>query len=187
MIELSLKALFSHFRLLGLPDYLSDDPFYACTPPLLPQRLTPCHIHHSRTVDLQQKSPQRSYFHCGCTACQIWLLLPQRPVGICKNESFYSSFVYFHFPCTGQPKTPIWVCLLVKFTQHDPQDPWSRICGIVGQSGHFLRASKLSGSFIPSVLWNLKNKMSKADKGYLLTVTCVWACEALTHPRHRCF
>lgn len=97
-MQLSLKALFSHFRLLGLPDYLSDDPFHACAPPLLPQRLTPCHIHHSRTVDLQQKSPQRSYFHCGCTACQIWLPLPQRPVGICKNESFPFFPLFFLLP-----------------------------------------------------------------------------------------
>lgn len=90
-MQLSHKAPFYHFRLLGLPDYLSDEPYYASTPPLLPQRLTHHHIHHSRTVDLQQRSPERSYFHCGCTVCQIWLQLPQRPVGICKK----------FFPCTG--------------------------------------------------------------------------------------
>lgn len=82
LTQLSHKAPFYHFRPLGVPDYLSDEPFDASTLPLLPQRLTHHHIHHSRSVDLQQRSPGRSYFHCGCTSCQIWLQLPQRPVGI---------------------------------------------------------------------------------------------------------
>lgn len=88
-MQLSHKAPFYHFGLLGLPDHLADEPFSASTLSLLPQRLTPCHIHHSRTVGLQQRSPERSYFHCGCTACQIWLQLPQRPVGICKKNPFF--------------------------------------------------------------------------------------------------
>lgn len=60
---------------------------------LLPRRLTPYHSHHSRTGDLQQRSPERSYCHCGCTACQIWLQLPQRPVRMYKNKSFF--FIFF--------------------------------------------------------------------------------------------
>lgn len=47
---------------------------------------------------------------------------------------------------------------LVCHTQQDPQEPWSRICWIVAQLGHCLRASKLSGSLMPSILWSLNKR-----------------------------
>lgn len=43
--------------------------------------LTPCHTHHNRRADLQRRSPEKPYLRFGYTACQIWLRLPQRPVG----------------------------------------------------------------------------------------------------------
>lgn len=85
IMQLLLKAPCSHFTVLGLADYPPGNPFYAPTLPRLPGRLTPCHIRHSRTVGLQQRSPGRSCFHCGYTAGQIWLQLLRRPVGNCEN------------------------------------------------------------------------------------------------------
>lgn len=41
--------------------------------------LTPCHTHHSRTADLQLRSPQRSEHCCGYITCRISPQLPQRP------------------------------------------------------------------------------------------------------------
>jgi len=38
-------------------------------------------------------------------------------------------------------------------TQHEPHDPWSRTSLIVGQSGHWVRASKESGREVGSIVW----------------------------------
>lgn len=167
-MQLSYKAPFCHFTPLGLPDYLSAHPFYA-------HAASETHpIPHSSQQDSRSSAEisREILLPLWMHSLSDMASAAPKACGKLQKSIFFASHL-------GLP-----VCLVVSLTQQDPQDPWSLICWIVGHSGHCLRASKLSGSLIPSVLWTLSEKIRTADKSYLLTVTCVNMWDAHTPTLH---